>query len=120
MQGSHNSVEDAKAALAIYKFKSEIGDRHGLGFDETDFSLVETLAKNFPGKVSLVGPPREINRFSSFGFSTDAYEENTIEAVLDGTLRAIMRGDNLVIAKADILQRKVYTGEIEYFQLTEG
>lgn len=112
-QNQHDSKEDAKAALAVYKFKSEILDRHGMNIEESDFSLVYSLAHRYPNKVTLIGPEDEIAGFREYGFKTDEIAENKIGIVIDRTIEAINRDDVVIIAQADIFQQSLISNETE-------
>lgn len=99
--------------MAVYKFKSEILDRHGMNMEESDFGLVSSLAGLYPNAVSLVGPSEEIGGFRSHGLKTEELACTRVAPVIERTLAAVRRGDAVVIAKADLLQDDLYGGGLE-------
>ena len=111
---NHDSIEDARAALAVYKFKSEVLDRHRLNLEGSDFSLIKTLSNKFNDRITLISQTGEINGFEKFNFKTVELKENTVEPVIDCIIQAIKKKDSLVIGKIDFLQPCLFKQDSEY------
>ena len=103
-------MEDARAALAVYKFKSEILDRHGLNLEESDFGLVTGLASKYQEKITLIGQTEEVCGFKEFGLKTEELAVNNVESVIEKILAAIKENDSVVIGKIDLLQPHLFDG----------
>lgn len=101
-QKSHDSVEDAKAALAVYKFKSEVMDRHGMNLEESNFSLLSALASKY--RVTIIDQGQEICGFKDHKLNTVELQTNKTEEVIDQMVASVRNGDDLVIGKIDLLQ----------------
>lgn len=110
-QGSHDSIEDARAALAVYKFKSEVMDRHGMNLEEINYSLLDVLTSKY--RASIVDQRDEISGFKEHKLNTVELDTNKTQEVISNMISCVRDGDDLVIGKIDILQPCLYNDDSE-------
>jgi len=89
-QGSHDSVEDAKAALALFRFKADILDKLGISTDTCNYDYVEKIAKD--RRVIVFDKTNLIRGLLSYGIEYEEIKNNSPDAVLEKVHKHVKHG----------------------------
>jgi hypothetical protein len=95
---------DAKATMAVYKYKSEVMDRHGVSVADCSNKLLKSLTDR--RKVSIIDSKERVAGFKNKNMDMNVVELNinNTENVLNSMFECIKDEQELVIGKIDILQ----------------
>jgi hypothetical protein len=86
----------------VYKFKSEVMDRHGMNLEESNFKLLESLVERH--RVSIIDQEEEVSGFKSHGINSIGLSINSATPVVESMISCVENKDDLIIGKVDFLQ----------------